>query len=198
MPKLDALQTADRLQKQLDKLIEGEEVAKRDLLALLSKEQAIELEKAWQQQQVLRSHKRARTDEEQKALGWQTKREVQIEVLKKIVTNNSKNEVEDLKNLLKHKELRQAKIFMKKFSKARANQKNFWSAWAYANNELVRAGLSRVDGQRTEYMSKRDKEVREMEEQILAKIYSEMTEEEREQYDMLNEIPKSDKKRRSK
>jgi hypothetical protein len=47
-------------------------------------------------------------------------------------------------------------------------------------------------------MSKRDKEVREMEEQILAKIYSEMTEEEREQYDMLNEIPKSDKKRRSK
>jgi hypothetical protein len=37
-----------------------------------------------------------------------------------------------------------------------------------------------------------------MEGQILAKIYSEMTVEEREQYEMLNEKPKSDKKKQSK
>jgi len=198
VPKLNALQIAERLRSQLEKLESGKEVAIRDLRALLTTQQIVQMDEDWQQQQVLREQLKARTEEEQRAQGWKTKREVQINAVQVALSEYSGNELEELNKLLQDKEVRQAKILLREFFNARKEGKEYSSACAIANNELVRAGLPRVDGQRTEYMSKRDKEVREMEEQILAKIYSEMTEEEREQYEMLNEIPKLDKNKRSK
>ena len=170
MPKLDALQTAERLQKQLDRLRLGEEVAVRDLRALLTEQQRNELDTAWLEQQQLRKQKRARTDVEQRALGWKTKREIQIHVVQVALAEIEKNELSVLESKLADKEVRQAKIFLREFSTARKNGKDYRSACLWANNELVRSGLKRIDGQETRGLSKRDKEVREMEERILTRI----------------------------
>lgn len=198
MPKLDALQTADRLRKQLAKLLGREEVAIRDLRALLTTQQTAAMDAAWQQQQALRKQKRARTEEEQRALGWKTKREIQIEAVTLALSEYDENVLEELEKQLKSKEVRQADIFLREFFSARKEGKEFWSAWSWANNELVRAGLTRIDGQVTQHLSERDREVREMEEQIQARIRSEMTQEEREQDEMLREWEKTGNKGQSK
>lgn len=198
MPKLDALQTAERLRRQLDKLLHDEEIAIRDLRALLTAQQNEAMDAAWQEQQLLRKLKRVRTIEEQRTLGWKTKRDIQIEVVKRVLSEYEENELEELKNQLKDKEVRQSKIFLSEFFGARKEGREFWSAWSLANNELVRAGLPRIDGQVTQHLSKRDKEVREMEAQILERIRSEMTEEEREQDDLLRECEKKGNKKQSK
>lgn len=198
MPKLDALQIADRLHKQLDKLLGGEDIAIRDLRALLTTQQITVMDAAWQQQQKLRNNKRARTEEEQRTLGWKTKREIQIEVVKQVLLEYEENELEEYKKQLTNAELRQSNIFLREFSAARTSGKEFWSAWSWANNELVRANLPRIDTQVINRVSLRDREVREMEDQILARIRSEMTEEEREQDDMLRECKKNSNKRHSK
>lgn len=198
MPKLDALQTADRLRRQLDKLLGEEDVAVRDLRALLTTQQTAAMDAAWQQQQALRKQKRARTEEEQRALGWKTKREIQIEVIKQVLSEYEENELEELKKQLEGKTVKQSNIFLREFFSARKGGKEFWSAWSWANNELVRADLPRVDTQVVNHVSLRDREVREMEDQILARIRSEMTEEEREQDDMLRKCEKTGNKRHSK
>jgi hypothetical protein len=198
VPKLNALQIADRLKFQLEKLESGKEVAVRDLHALLTTQQIVQMDEDWQQQQVLRKQLRARTEEEQRAQGWKTKREVQINAVQVALSEYSGNELEELNKLLHDKEVRQAKIYLREFFNARKEGKEYSSACAIANNELVRAGLPRVDGQRTGFISKRDKEVREMEEQILERIRSEMTPEEREQQELMAEMDKSGNKRHSK
>lgn len=194
MPKLDALQTADRLRRQLDKLLGEEDVAVRDLRALLTTQQTAAMDAAWQQQQALRKQKRARTEEEQRALGWKTKREIQIEAVTVALSEYDENVLEDLQKQLITKGLRQARIFLREFFAARDSGKDYWAARGWANNELVRAGLPRIDGQVTQHLSERDKEVRKLEEQIQARIRSEMTEEEREQDEMLREWEKTSNK----
>ena len=81
MPKLDGTQIAERLQGRLEELRRGEDVAARDLRALLTTEQQAAMDAAWAEQQVLRKQKRARTKEEEAALGWKTKRDIHIAAL---------------------------------------------------------------------------------------------------------------------
>lgn len=69
MPKLDKIQIADRLRVRLEDLRNGKEVAARDLRALLTNAQLAVLDDAWAEQQILRQKKRARTKEEERALG---------------------------------------------------------------------------------------------------------------------------------
>ena len=172
-------------------------MAIRDLRALLTTQQTAAMDAAWQQQQELRNKKRARNEEEQHALGWKTKREIQIDVVKQALSEYEGNELEVLKKQLEGKTVKQSNIFLREFFSARKGGKEFWSAWSWANNELVRAGLPRIDTQVVNHVSKRDREVREMEEQILARIRSEMTDEEREQDDMLRKCEKTSNKRHS-
>ena len=69
-----------------------------------------------------------------------------------------------------------------------------------ANNALTRAGLRRMDGQKvgTEGLSRRDREIREMEDAILKKAVSEMDEYEREQYELSQEYEKALREKGSK
>ena len=75
MPKLDGTHIAERLKERIAKLKNGEEVAARDLRALLTDEQTAALDAAKKAQQELKKAKRARTKEEEKALGveWHPK-----------------------------------------------------------------------------------------------------------------------------
>lgn len=145
MPKLHGIHILERLSERLRQLEAGEEIAAKEIRSLLTKEQQQELEDAWKEQQELRKGKRARTEEEEKALGWKTKREVRIEVFKRAVDAASDN----LDNELKKREVelakRQLRIYFDALDKAKEMGKDTTEAENYANNELTRAGLQRID-----------------------------------------------------
>ena len=191
MPTLDGTHIAERLNERLEKLRSGEEVAKREIEALLTDEQVAAMNAAWEAQQALRKQKRARTKEEEIALGWKTKREIQIEAYERAVAQADTAMLETLEELQHKASVRQAKIYLDSYFKATKEGKTPDVARNLANNDLTRAGLKRVDGQVVGHQSKRDREVLEMEQQILERIRSEMTPEELEQLELVEEHEKA-------
>jgi hypothetical protein len=181
MPKLDQTHTAGRLQRRLEELEQGVELAAKDFRAVLSDAQFQAYEQAWAEQQELRKKKRARSKEEEQELGWKSKREVRIEILKQALADARANELTALEHKMYQQEVRQARLFLDAFFGARDQGKEFWSAWSWANNELTRAGLARVDGRTVRHLSKRDREVFEQEQYLLARIRSNLSDEELEQ-----------------
>jgi hypothetical protein len=191
MPKLDGTHIAERLNERLEKLRSGEEVAKREIEALLTDEQVAAMNAAWEAQQALRKQKRARTKEEEIALGWKTKREIQIEAYERAITEADAAMLATLEGLMRKDEVRQARIYLDSYFKATKEGKTTDVAKNLANNDLTRAGLKRVDGQVVGHQNERDREVWEMEQQILGRIRSEMTTEELEQLELLREHEKA-------
>jgi hypothetical protein len=187
MPKLNKLQIADRLREKLDDLRNSKEVAARDLRALLTDQQTAAMDAAWAEQQALRKLKRARTKDEEQALGWRSKREIQIEVLEQVVNQADGQMLEALMELQYKAEVRQARIYLEGYSKARAAGKTELEAQSMANNDLTRAGLRRVDGQVVGHTNQRDREVWEMENQLRQQLKIEMSAEELEQIELLAE-----------
>ena len=191
MPKLDGTHIEERLRERLEKLRSGEEVAKREVEALLTEQQVVDMNAAWKEQQELRKQKRARTKEEEIALGWKTKRDIQIEAYERAVTEADAAMLATLEELQRKAEVRQARIYLDSYFKATKEGKTPDVAKNLANNDLTRAGLKRVEGQLVGYQSKRDREVWEMEQQILGRIRSEMTQEELEQLELAEEHEKA-------
>lgn len=191
MPKLDGTQIVGRLRGRLEELREGKEVAARDLKALLTSEQVAAMDAAWAEQQELRKQKRARTKEEEAALGWKTKREIQIEAYERAIAEADDGMLDTLEELQRKAQVRQAGIYLDTYFKATNEGKSKYVAENLANNDLTRAGLQRVDGKNTRFRDDRDKEVWEMEQQILQKARSEMTPEELEQLEIWEEHEKA-------
>lgn len=181
MPKLDATHTIDRLRKRLDELEQGVEVAAKDFRAVLTDEQHAAYERAWEEQQELRKKKRARTKEEEKELGWKSKREVRIETLKAALDEAWGDSDAAWEKKLFDAEVRQGRVYFDALIKAMNEGKDKESAKRFANNELTRAGLRRLDGQVVRYLSQRDREVKRGEELIIARIRSKMSDDELEQ-----------------
>jgi len=200
MPKLDGTQTADRLRGRLDELRRGEDVAARDLRALLNKEQKEAMDAAWAEQQELRKKKRARTKEEEAELGWKSKREIQIEALESALGHAQYAEVAAWEKRLHDAEVRQGRIFFDELNKQVKDGVDMQTAKTRANNALTRAGLKRMDGAMigTQGLTPRDKEIRAMEEAILQRARSEMTPEELEQLELLEEHEKAVRENRKK
>ena len=191
MPKLDGTHIIERLQGRLEELRSDREVAARDLRALLTEQQVIAMDAAWAEQQQLRKKKRARTKEEEIALGWKSKREIQIAAYERAVDEADSGMIDTIEQLQRKDTVRQARIYMDSYSKAMKEGKTNEIAKNLANNDLTRAGLRRVDGQNVWAQNKRDKEVWEMEQQILGRIRGEMTQEELEQVEILEEHEKT-------
>ncbi|WP_445779287.1 hypothetical protein [Shewanella sp.] len=78
MPKLNTEQLMERLERRIHKLELGEEIAAKDIKALLSSEQQQQLVDALAAQVALKKNKRACTDAEKQALGWKSIREVRV------------------------------------------------------------------------------------------------------------------------
>lgn len=191
MPALDGTQIADRLKQRLEKLRNGEEVAARDIRVLLSDEQVAAMDAAWAEQQELRKQKRARTKEEEAALGWKSKREIQIEAYERAIAEADNGMSETMEQLQRDAQVRQARIYLDSYSKAVKDGKSIDVARNLANNDLTRAGLRRLDGQVVGHQNKRDREVWEMEQQILQRARSEITTEELEQVELAEEYEKA-------
>ena len=200
MPKLDGTHLPQRIAERLADLKADKEVAARDIKALLTDEQITEMEAAWAEQQALRKVKRARTKEEEQELGWKTKREIYIEAYEKAFNEASDGVLEELERLQLEATKRQMRIYFETLNEALKEGKEKRVAENLANNALTRAGLRRMDGQKvgTEGLSRRDREIREMEDAILKKAVSEMDEYEREQYELSQEYEKALREKGSK
>lgn len=185
MPKLNNIQIADRLRNKLEDLRNGKEVSARDLRALLTDEQEVILDTLWEAQQELRKKKRARTNEEERELGWRSKREIQIEVLEQVIRQANDQMLQTLLELQHKSQIRQARIFLEGYSKARNEGKSDAKARTAANNDLTRAGLRRVGEISFFDLSKRDREVWEIETQLKKKLKIQMSPEELEQIELL-------------
>jgi hypothetical protein len=186
MPKLDGTHLPERLAERLADLKADKEVAARDVKALLNDEQITKMDAAWKEQQALRKVKRARTKEEERELGWKTKREIYIETYEKALSEASDGVLEELERLQLEATKRQMRIYFATLNEALKEGKEKRVAENLANNALTRAGLRRMDGQKvgTEGLTRKDREIREMEEAIMKKAVSEMDDYEREQYEL--------------
>ena len=200
MPKLDGTHLPQRLAERLADLKGDKEVAARDIKALLSEEQIAAMDKAWTEQQELRKVKRARTKEEEQELGWKTKREIYIEAYENAFNEASDGVLEEFERLQLEATKRQMRIYFEKLNEALKEGKEKRVAQNLANNALIQAGLRRMDGQKigTEGLTRRDREIREMEEAIMKKAVSEMDEYEREQYELSQAYEKALREKGSK
>jgi hypothetical protein len=190
MPKLDTFQTLERLAKYINSLEAGEDVALRDIKAILNwvGDEYVEwIDEEKERQRELKKKKRARTEQEAKQYGHKSIQEILNEALQRAKTKLQDEILERLDEEQKKATVRQARIYLDAYSEARKQDKSEESARDWANNELTRAGLRRLDGVKVNGMNKRDKQVCEMEDALEEKFYNEMTEYEREQYDMLHE-----------
>ncbi len=176
MPKLDGTHIADRLRKRLDQLQNGEEVAARDIRALLTDVQLADIEAAWAEQQALRNQSRVTTPEAQVALGWKTKREIHIAALAVALKQAEDNEVKAWEQKQANAEIRQMRIYMDTLGAALATSEDIQTAKNKANNALTRAGLRRMDGQHIQRLNRRDQEMWDMEQQLLKKMEDELDE----------------------
>jgi hypothetical protein len=145
MPKLDGTHLPGRLRERLTDLKAGKEVAARDIKALLSDEQIAAMEAAWGEQQDLRKRKRARTKEEEKELGWKTKREIHIEVYEKAIKEADDGVLKEFDRLQMEATKRQMRIYMDTMGEALKAGKDKDVAENLANNALTQAGLQRMD-----------------------------------------------------
>ena len=191
MPELDDTHTCQRLLRRISELEAGDEIAKRDIYAVLDERQQQELESELAAQQAFKKLSRARTGEEKKAAGWKTIREVRIEVLKRALTQAAAKDLDAWRKKLHDSEVRGARIYLDAFFEAKKAGKTTQAAHTWANNALTRAGLQRRDGRVVGDRSARDKAVRELEEAILQRARSEMTADELEQLELLEEHTKA-------
>ena len=191
MPELDETHTSQRLQWRIDELEAGAEIAKRDINAVLDEQQQQELASELAAMQALKKQSRARTDEQKKAAGWKTIREVRIEVLKRALAQAATKDLDAWRKKLHDSEVRGTRIYLEAFFEAKKAGKTTQAAHIWANNALTRAGLQRRDGRVVGDRSARDKAVREMEEAILQRARSEMTADELEQLELLEEHTKA-------
>lgn len=187
MPKLDGTHLPQRLEERLADLKADKEVAARDIKALLSDEQIAAMDAAWEEQQALRKVKRARTKEEERELGWKTKREIYIEAYENALSEANEDIGDALDERLERAEVRAARIYLDAYFSAKDEGKQAYQAHLAANNELKRAHLAKVDVAQTDAMTRRRDEIEAMEDAIRAQIRKNMTPEELEQLEILEE-----------
>jgi hypothetical protein len=190
MPKLNDTHLPERLKEAIKQLEAGVEVEAKKNKTFLNAKQQKELDDAWTKQQALRKqHKPPKTEVEKKKLGWKDKREVRIDIYKQALADLDENILDIHLKQLEKEEVKAAKAYLKGYFGATDGQ-NKDSAGKIA---VQRAGF-RVST--TRGMSKRDLEVRRIEEELLKRFEAEMTNEEREQRDLLKETEEAERKAR--
>lgn len=196
MPKLDATHLPSRIHARLEDLKAGVSVSVRDIKALLSAEQIQAMNDAWLEQQKLRKVKRARTKEEEKQLGWKSKREIYTEAYENALSNVEVNALNSLRLKIQEANVKASKAYLDAFFNAKFDDKNYWEADAAGNNSLVQAGYKK-DYVNLGMKSKKD-EQEAIEKEILVHFKSKLSKEDLAQYNLLQEHEKNIKTRKKK
>ena len=192
MPKLNQTHLPERLKEAIQQLENGIEVEAKKNKTLLSPAQQKELEDAWTKQQALRKqYKPPKTEQEKKRIGWKDKREVRIEIYKKALAELEEDIFDiHLKQLAKE-QAKATKAYLKGYFEATEGQDRDSAGKIAAQ----RAGFRVL---RNQALTKRDKEVRDLEDALRKRFEAEMTDEEREQQELLKEHEASVKKTKKK
>jgi hypothetical protein len=189
MPKLNDTHLPERLKEAIKQLEEGKEVEAKKNKTLLNANQQKELDDAWTKQQALRKqHKPPKTEEEKKKLGWKDKREVRIDIYKQALADLEENIFDIHLKQLDKEQAKATKAYLKGYFGATERQDKD----SAGKIEVQRAGFKPSYGRKTS----RDDEVREMEEALIKRFEAEMTDEEREQRELLKEHEKGTQKHR--
>ncbi len=190
MPKLNDTHLPERIKEAIKQLEAGVEVEAKKNKTLLNATQQKALEDAWNEQQALRKkYKAPKTEEEKKKIGWKDKREVRIEIYKQAYKELMDNIFDIHLNQLEREQARATKAYMDGYLNAKEGQDRHSAGKIAAQ----RAGFMVAN---TRYMSKRDLEVRKMEEELLKRFEAEMTDEEREQRELLKETERAEERMR--
>jgi len=101
---------------------------------------------------------------------------------------------------LRDADVRQGRVFFDELTKQLNDGMDMQTAKTRANNALTRAGLRRMDGGMigVQGLRPRDREIKAMEDAIMQKIRSEMTPDELEQLELLEEHEKAVRENRKK
>jgi len=192
MPKLNQTHLPERLKEAIQQLENGIEVEAKKNKTLLSPAQQKELEDAWTKQQELRKqYKPPKTEQEKKKIGWKDKREVRIEIYKKALAELEEDIFDiHLKQLAKE-QAQATKAYLKGYFEATDGQDRDSAGKIAAQ----RAGFRVL---RNPSLTKRDKEVRDLEDALRKRFEAEITDEEREQQKLLKEHEASVKKTKKK
>ena len=178
---MDTIERLGRLQQRIRELEAGKVIDANHINVLLSKARQSEFDREWQHQKQLRKVKKPAALN----FGWKTKREIRLELLRTTLAELQDSLVAELEKEQKARQVRAARVFMDAYSSAADEGKN---AWAAANAALQRNGFEREDVLRRCGRGMRDVEVREMEELLIERFKAMLTQEEREQLRMLEEM----------
>lgn len=194
-PKLNITHLVPRIKEHIEKMERGEEVEAKKDKTLLNQLQQQALRNALDEQKILKqNHKRPRTDAEKLAIGWKEIRQVRLEIYKQALAELENDMIEHIENLQIQRETRAAKIFMQAVSNAYDAGKRGPSSLSEGNIALIRAGFKPKG---TTGLTKRDKEIYEQEEALRKQYESQLSDEDREQLQLLKEsmnfVPKSQK-----
>ena len=194
MPKLNNTHLPERIQEHIAKMERGEEVEAKKDKTLLNEQQQKELKEALaQQQQLKKTHKRPKTQEEKDAIGWKEIRDVRLGIYKQALQELNANVVDDIKELQRQREAKAARVFMDAWSKAGKEGKVGNSALSAGNIALTRAGFGIPQ---SSMLTKRDREIRALEEGLLKQFENELSSKQKEQLDLIREHEKVVKKRK--
>ena len=168
MPKLEIEHLIQRIQSRIKQLKNGKLLVARDINVLLNEEQLKELKGSWSKQQALRKiYKTPITEQDKKRIGWKTIREVRLDILNKALKEAYSNLPKSFDKKLYNKNMQQAKIYLKTYFDEIEKRTDKTQAAIRANNELTRHGLQRIDRMKRKVdLSRRDREVREMEDDL--------------------------------
>ena len=194
MPKLNPTHLPERIQEHIAKMERGEEVEAKKDKTLLNEQQQKELKEALvQQQQLKKTHKRPKTQEEKDAIGWKEIRDVRLGIYKKALEELNANVVDDIRELQGQREAKAARVFMDAWSKAGKEGKIGNSALSAGNIALTRAHLGVPQ---SSMLTRRDREISALEEGLLKQFENELSNEEKEHLDLVKKHEKTSKKRR--
>lgn len=179
MPKLNATHLPERLLEHIAKMKRGEEVEAKKDKTLLSDKWQQALKNALQAQKVLKnSHKRPKTQAEKNALGWKEIREVRLAIYEQALRELNDEMVSHMRQLQRQREAKAARVFMDAWSKAIDEGKDGWSARSAGHIAQTRAGFGRPQGMG---LTKRDRELQQMEEAILKQLANKSSQNNKEQ-----------------
>lgn len=201
MPKLNIDQLIDRLKKRITQLEKGKLLEARDINVLLTAEQQKKLKDSWLKQKHLRKiHKVPKTDKEKIDIGWKGIKQVRLDVLKQALTKSESGLLESYEKRLEQSNIKQSKIYLNKYFSEIGKGVDKATAAKRANNELTRNGLSRIDRAPVGRfgLNKRDREIKNLEDQLYARFDLELSNEEKEQLDLVREYENSLIKRKKK
>lgn len=167
MPKLDITHKISRIQARIVQLELGDALEARDINALLTKDQQQQLKTTWTAQQALRKTHKTKASAEADGLIWKTIREVRLDIYKQACAQLESELLDSMTSLAAQSEIRAARVFMKAWATSKKNGEN---AWAQGNNALRRAGLNRLDQLTGRGSSKRDEDLRKIEDELRKKL----------------------------